>query len=374
MTLMEPELTLGAADKAGQELLRKAPPVFVDTTHMGRHVTGIERITAELFSPSALAPLRVEHLARPFGGIAGMVAGQQVSLPLRLMRRRDAVLITPGFPPAPALSLFMAGRVVPYVHDLFLITRPQDLSLKAKLYMVPAFRLMLRHMRRYLVNSHATARELRAHCRADAQIRLYRPAVRNVFGVERQLQPRADLGRNGELRLLAIGTLEPRKNYEAAARIVQALRARGFPGARLDIVGRPGWGGVAERLKDMPGVHLHGYLSAGALRALIARSDAYLCTSADEGLGLPLLEVQHAALPVIAPRAQVFNEVLGASALFITPEDPRQAAGAIAAALADAGAVRAWRARAIENVLRWNTAAEQDRRAVIRWLARGLHS
>ena len=33
--------------------------IYVDNTHLGRHVTGLERITLELFSAAALAPLDV---------------------------------------------------------------------------------------------------------------------------------------------------------------------------------------------------------------------------------------------------------------------------------------------------------------------------
>ena len=33
--------------------------IYVDHTHLGRHVTGLERITLELFSPAALAPLEI---------------------------------------------------------------------------------------------------------------------------------------------------------------------------------------------------------------------------------------------------------------------------------------------------------------------------
>ena len=33
--------------------------IYVDNTHLGRHVTGLERITLELFSEAALAPLDV---------------------------------------------------------------------------------------------------------------------------------------------------------------------------------------------------------------------------------------------------------------------------------------------------------------------------
>ena len=36
--------------------------VQIDQTHMGRHATGIEPITRELFSPAALSPLPTDYV------------------------------------------------------------------------------------------------------------------------------------------------------------------------------------------------------------------------------------------------------------------------------------------------------------------------
>ncbi len=68
------------------------------------------------------------------------------------------------------------------------------------------------------MNSLDTARKLAAVCRSDAEIVVYRPKVRNVFDVD----PTAASMRSRKttLRLLSIGTVEPRKNYRYAARIV----------------------------------------------------------------------------------------------------------------------------------------------------------
>ncbi len=358
-----------------QELPRALPPLpkgarlLVDATHLGRHVTGIERITEELFRAEALAPLPVEHARAPAGGMAGMLAGQQLLLPWRLARASAALLLCPGFPPPLAVSTFMAERVVPYVHDLFLLTRKSELSWKARAYMAPAFRLMLRRARYFLANSRTTARQLRRHCRSDAVIRLYRPEVRNVFGARARLDARAprDGGEEGP-RLLSIGTLEPRKNHEAAARIVHELRMLGLRGARLDIVGREGWGGVARRLRGVEGVRLHGYLPAPRVRALLEEADVLVCASTAEGLGLPLLEAQHAGVPVVAPDGEVFREVLGDSGLLVDVGKPRHAARAIAAMLTDTEGMSRWRRMTLRNVARWNRQARADRLAVIDWL------
>lgn len=340
-------------------------PIYVDHTHLGRHVTGLERITLELFSAAALAPLDIVPITAR--GTGRMVATQTLGLPLRLSDP-FSVLLCPGFPPGMLLRPF-AARVLPYVHDIFLITRRADLNARARLYMAEPFRLAVRSYPRFLANSIDTKRKLAGHCRPDAEITLYRPPVRNVFAL--RSDDRANRSaRPAPLRLIALGTVEPRKNFAAAARILDALRARGFPGATLDIVGRRGWGNDWPVLQGSPGVTLHGYQSAERVSELLHLADAFICTSHEEGLGLPLLEAQYAGLPIIAPDAAVFREVLGESGVPIDPSHPAQAADRIAGALTGEG----WRAShatlSAANLARWNRLAAGDREAVIDLIGR----
>jgi len=336
--------------------------IYVDHTHLGRHVTGLERITFELFSPAALAPLEVVPVTAR--GTRQMVTTQTFGLPMRLATSAS-ILLCPGFPPSPLLRPF-ASRVLPYIHDVFLLSRPADLNRRAKLYMAAPFRLALRRYPRFLANSIDTRQKLAAHCRRDAAITLYRPPVRNVFDLESK--DRASLETH-PLRLLALGTVEPRKNLVAAARIVSALRAQGFPGATLDIVGRPGWGDDWRTLLTFPGVTLHGYQPGERVKQLLHDADVFISTSHDEGLGLPLLEAQYGGLPIIAPDAPIFREVLDVSGIFVDPADPAAAASKIAAALSD----RQWRSRhvalAAQNLTRWNGLATADRDTVIGLIA-----
>ncbi len=358
-----------AADMHRAHATSGLAPVLVDVTHMsGRALTGLERITLELFSAEALKPLPVIPVEAPFPGSAGLVAGQYVTLPLELRRNPRAILLCPGFPPSLPV-LHFGERVLPYVHDLFLITRPQDLSRKARHYMAPAFRRAVRRLPRFLVNSLTTAAELARHAREDAEIHPYRPKVRNVFGLSpggRATRPDPDT----RLRLVAMGTLEPRKNYEAAADILFELRRNFFPEATLDILGREGWGEMAEKLRGRPGIRLHGHLPDGEVRRILDAADVFITTSHDEGLGLPLLEVQHAGLPVIAHDIPVFREVLEDSGTFIDSGDPYLAALRIFTLVRKED----WRARhaeaALANVRRWNALAERDREQVIALLAR----
>src|SRR5580692_8388025 len=221
--------------------------IYVDHTHLGRHVTGLERITLDLFSPAALAPLDIVPVTAR--GTRQMVTKQTFELPMRLAAASSSILLCPGFPPSPLLRPF-APRVLPYIHDIFLLSRPADLNRRARLYMAKPFKLALRSYPRFLANSSDTRQKLAAHCRPDAAITLYRPPVRNVFDLESKERARRE---TQPLRLVALGTVEPRKNLVAAARILSALRAQGFPEATLDIIGRPGWGDDWRTLLTVPG-------------------------------------------------------------------------------------------------------------------------
>jgi glycosyltransferase involved in cell wall biosynthesis len=337
--------------------------VYVDHTHLGRHVTGIERITAELFAPHSLAP--VELVPVTAHGTLRMTLTQTFGLPLR-MTDPSAVLLCPGFPPSPLLLPF-AARVVPYIHDVFLMTRRSDLNTRAKLYMAKPFALAVRRYPRFLVNSLDTARKLRSFCRSDAQILPYRPRVRNVFGVDPT--KRAPRSSTRPLRLLSIGTVEPRKNYGFSAQILRELRRNGFADATLEIVGRNGWGGEQRALEQEPGVILTGYLSADEVRRRLLEADALLCTSHEEGLGLPLLEAQYAGLPVIAPDDAIFREVLGTSGIFIDRNDGAVAAGTIASTLLPQDAATRYLELNARNLDRWNRLADDDRHQVAKMIA-----
>lgn len=333
---------------------------------MGRRSSGIERVTGELFNSQTLSPLDV----RPYtaaGNRLGVVVAQMFGLPLRAIRRPSDIFIFPGFPPSPYFS-FARDRSVLYVHDLFLLTRRNELNRAGKYYMAPMFSIAINNFRYFLANSEETARNLRLRCDPTATIVLYRPAQRNVFGLrvgdraERMLEP-------PKLRVLSIGTIEPRKNFVAAAAICEALSVQLKREVELHIIGRFGWGNVVNKLTERPNVTLHGYVSDAEARSIIEASDIFLCTSHQEGLGLPLLEVQYCGLPVIAPDNAIFRESLGGSGIFIDPGSPKHAADHIAGKIAAPSWRPEYAGAAAANIARWNAIADSDRETVISFLS-----
>lgn len=131
---------------------------------------------------------------------------------------------------------------------------------------------------------------------------------------------------------LAVGRFEEAKDYPTMLRAFAQVAA-GAPAARLDIVGE-GRGlqdaraqvealGLSERVRFL-----------GARRdvpALLAGADAFLMSSAWEGLPMALLEAGAARLPVVATDVgSVADAVLHeGSGLLVPPRDPAALAGAM---------------------------------------------
>ncbi len=344
--------------------------IIVDATHLGkRHITGIERVTLELFSSYALQPLKMRSVEAK--NRLHMMLQQNFVLPIMAIKNRNALFITPGFPPSVFMTFF-GKRVIPYIHDLFLITRWKDLGFIGKFYMSAPFRFAIRSLPRFLVNSESTRLELKKFCRPNAEVILYRPPVRNVFSLSNDLRgSKANV--TGALKLIALGTVEPRKNLIAAANIIAALRAGAFPDATLDILGKIGWGGEEEKLKNLAGVTLHGYKSTSEIKELIENSDLLISTSHDEGLGLPLLEAQYAGIGIIAPDQPVFREVLGNSGTFIDSADPNGSALIITSMVSNTGWRLAQAKLSKQNLQRWNELAASDHIQVIALLGSLAH-
>ena len=326
-------------------------------------------MTQALFSGEALAPLPSRMTPGASSRLA-MIYNQMIANPARAAMHSGDVWVFPGYPPSPVFHLLPCRKVL-YVHDLFLMTRWSDLNWPARLYMALPFRLAVRRFRFFFVNSLTTGRQLGAFARPGARIMPFRPPVRNVFGLmpEKARRPKSP---DGPIIIGALGTVEPRKNFIAAAEIIQALAQRLNRIVEFHIVGRAGWGKDYERLQSMPHVQLHSFVPDALMPELVTRWDAFLCCSHDEGLGLPLLEMQHGGLPIIAPDKEIFREVLGASGAYIRPDRPTEAA----AAIADMLAAPHWRGRCAElaqqNVVRWNALAEEDRKNAIAFLAESL--
>lgn len=132
---------------------------------------------------------------------------------------------------------------------------------------------------------------------------------------------------------LAVGTLEPRKNYLNLIKAFKEVSDR-YPDYHLVIVGKEGWdfekihAAIKENYLNKK-IHLLGYLSNKSLVNLYSLAKAFVFPSFYEGFGIPPLEAMQSGCPVISSHTSSLPEVVGDAALLVNPESPNQIAEAM---------------------------------------------
>ena len=136
-----------------------------------------------------------------------------------------------------------------------------------------------------------------------------------------------------ERYVLAISTVEPRKNYP---RLLAAFDAVASTDRELVLViaGGDGWGVEAfdtalEHTAARDRVRRVGYVSDLDRADLLAGAHAFAFPSLYEGFGLPPLEAMAAGVPVMAARAGAIPEAVGDAALLADPLDVNDLAAAL---------------------------------------------
>lgn len=153
------------------------------------------------------------------------------------------------------------------------------------------------------------------------------------------LKPFADKTNLPKDFFLAVGTLEPRKNYVTLIESFAQLHEK-FPQYHLIIVGGKGWQ-YEEIFKAIKlhyldkYVHILGYLSSSSLVKLYNLAKAFVFPSYYEGFGIPPLEAMKSGCPVIASYSSSIPEVVGDAGLLINPENAMDLAAAMAKIIKD---------------------------------------
>jgi glycosyltransferase involved in cell wall biosynthesis len=196
-----------------------------------------------------------------------------------------------------------------------------------------------------------------------------------LLGVEPDFQPRsadqtrATLARHGLEHgryLLAVGTLEPRKNLrtvlDAYARLPEAVRAR----TPLVLVGMMGWRTSSLEAQLAPlvasgQVRLLGYVPRTDLGQIIAGGISLVYPSIYEGFGLPPLEAMACAVPPIVSNVSSLPEVVGDAGVSLDPFDIDGMTEAMRYMIEDesARASLALRARERAQTFTWDRAVAQ---------------
>jgi glycosyltransferase involved in cell wall biosynthesis len=231
-----------------------------------------------------------------FGGSSRLAALARDALwyPSLGLRGGVDVLHCPTFrgPPAARVPLVVT------VHDLAVLRHPEWFNRWTRTYSRVAVPRVVRAAARVIAVSEATRRELQELLGVDAVV--IPNGVEDVF--------RADGPAAGGDYVLAVGTLEPRKNLE---RIAEACR-----GLELRVVGARGWGGV----EAPPGTVFLGEVADDELARLYRGARCLVYASLYEGFGIPVAEALACGCPVVTSAGSPMTEL--GDVVAVDPLDP----------------------------------------------------
>ncbi len=254
----------------------------------------------------------------------------------------DAILYP--YWPSPPFRRAGAPPAAVFVHDLAFRLRPAEVPWQQRVYMRSTLPASLRQAAAVLVPSETTRRDLLDLYPIDG-------LADRVEVVPEGLAPAAPAGPLPEGVepgfILAVGTIEPRKNYPRLLAAYRQLRGRhgslpfiigGRPGVpQLVIAGRPGWayGDTIQRITSEPGVRYLGHVDEPTLTALYESASLLAFPSLYEGFGLPLLEAMSHGVPAVVGAAGALPELAVGTAVPVDPGDVGSIASGLERLLAD---------------------------------------
>jgi glycosyltransferase involved in cell wall biosynthesis len=239
----------------------------------------------------------------------------------------------PGAPPAAV-----------YVHDLAFRLRPAEVPWQQRLYMGTVLGQALRTAAAVLVPSQTTRSDLLA---AYPLPGLDGRVIVVPEGLNAPIQAGVLPDGIEPGFILAVGTVEPRKNYPRLLAAYRRLRSR--PGAvpivigrtaavpQLVIAGRQGWayGDTLQKIQAEPGVRYLGHVDEPTLAALYQSASVLALPSLYEGFGLPLLEAMASGLPALIGKSGSLPELAAGAAVEVDPEDVDAIASGLEELLSD---------------------------------------
>lgn len=234
--------------------------------------------------------------------------------PVELLTGRQDVFHATNFVCPPA----RAAVGVLTIHDLAYLTHSGTVSARSKEY-VDLVPMSIRRSRVVCTPSQAVADQVREAYRVPTEA-----VVATQLGVDAAwfaARPDDDVRRKHSLPehyLLAVGTLEPRKNLQ---RLIDSYAVAGDQ-PPLVLAGAAGWGADLDTSAIPAGRIIRtGRLPFPDLQAVVAGAAGLLMPSLEEGFGLPTIEALACGVPVLASDISVFREVLADQATLVDPLD-----------------------------------------------------
>ena len=353
--------------------------IAIDAHSVGTGLAGNETYAANLVE--ALAEVDGEnrytvYVTRPeaearFGGRWPNVSVRRtlphtplVRIPVTLsaeLRRRPVDLLHVQYTAPPRSPC----PVVATVHDLSFEHIPETFKLRSRVQLRLTVRATARRAAHVIAPSEYTRRDLLETYgldpgRVTAVPLAVSPRFRPVGEAAELDRVRRRYGIAGEY-VLAVGSIQPRKNLARLVRAYSALRrGRGRSNLpQLVLAGKKAWlYGETLRAVEEEGlagsVVLTGYVSEGDLPALYSGALCFAYPSFYEGFGLPPLEAMSCGAPVLTGNLTSLPEVVGDAGLTVDPFDTEAMTRALARLIEDDALRAELRERGLKRARRFD--------------------
>jgi glycosyltransferase involved in cell wall biosynthesis len=338
-------------------LLRADPAIAEMALLVGDRAESADLLDRVDQAPGSAGGQRLRSALAAVPGLArlrGLLVGRRLDRTAEAMRRRLGAPVL--YHEINMIARPFAGVTVVTVNDLSFRADPRLHPPARVAWMERRLPATLRQARRFVAISTFTKREMIAHLGiASERIDVVQLGLSADFHPVAADVAAPVLARHGladRSYVLAVSTLEPRKNFDrllaAHTLLPPALRQR-FP---LVIAGGPGWGRTLDdattsaHLADGT-LRLPGFIPDADLVPLYARAAVCAYPSLYEGFGLPALEAMACGTPLVTSNGSALDETAGDAALKVDPLDPTAIAAGIRTVLEDAALSEDLRARGL---------------------------
>lgn len=251
---------------------------------------------------------------------------EKFALSVEMARHRLDVLHSPDF----ILPLWGASRKIITVHDLTFLFYPQFLTAESRRYYSGQIGWAVANADHVITDSAATRGDLLEHLGVSEDkvttIHLATNPIYEAFHLPEDIKRTIDGFGLSPGFILAVGTLEPRKNLVTLIRAYDRLRREFNVMVPLVLVGGKGWFydqifDAIEELNLGRYVIQLGKVEDESLAHLYHTAGVLAFPSYYEGFGLPPLEAMHCGCPVVASNRGSISEVVGEAAISLDPDD-----------------------------------------------------
>ncbi len=311
--------------------------VYINSRFLTQPITGVQRYAQELVSALdryvvdnpddtrnityiGLAPHKIQRewpcrkIALHQFGFGSGHFWEHIELPLYLKRQHHHLLLNLA-----NTGPYLGGDMIVTVHDLGFMINPGWYSLRfARFYRILIPRLVRRAKIVLTVSAFSKDELIRLLGTPGDKIHVIPCGVSSMMSPTRD----ADFTNHFGRYILAVSSIDPRKNFK---KIIAAFQALDIPGINLVIAGGTSrlfaHTGLEDAINNDPRIHLTGRVTDDQLLALYSDAAAFVFPSLYEGFGLPPLEAMACGCPCVVSDIASLPEVCGDAVLYCEPSD-----------------------------------------------------